>query len=211
MRWILLLLVAVGPFASASAVYKCVDASGKTNFTDLPCEGGAGDSSGADSGGLPFIEPQYRADVLGMLNRLSVSHPACKQRLDPMTAAKSTSRGTASNPSFFVQCGDTQVPEVVRFTLEEARSGVAPAVSKPIPQMAAMKACRSAAKERSLNPGSLDFSTILHAGYEAKPNGNVVYSSSFTVLNGLGVEQRFFIWCRFEGESLTDVSIKPDA
>lgn len=211
MRWILLLLVAVGPWASASAVYECVDGSGKTNFTDRPCEGGAGISSGTDSGGLPFIEPQYRTDVAGMLNRLSASHPACKQRLDPMTAAKSTSRGTTSNPSFFVQCGDTQVPEVVRFTLEEARSGAAPSASKPIPQMAAMKACRNAAKERSLNPESLDFSTILDAGYDAKPNGNVVYSSTFTVLSGLGTELRYLIWCRFEGDSLTDVSIKPDA
>lgn len=160
-------------------------------------------------GELIMVEPQYQADVTRMLNRLAVQHLACQQRIDPMTAGKSSTQGSAANPSFFVQCGDSQVPEVVRFTLADTQGASTPVPVTAVTEMAAKKACESAAKERSLNPSSVDFSRVLDANFVTRPNGGSTLTSTFTAVNGFGVESRFFIRCLFEGRALTEARVKP--
>lgn len=162
-----------------------------------------------EPGELIMVEPRYQHDVANMLNRLAVGHPACRQRVDPMTAGKSSAQGSAVNPSFFVQCGDSQVPEVVRFTLADTKGGLTPAAATVVTERAAKKACEGAAKERSLNPSSVDFSRVLDANFVTRPNGSSALTSTFTAINGFGVESRFFIRCLFDGEKLADASVKP--
>lgn len=158
---------------------------------------------------LFMVEPQYQRDVANMLNRLREQHSSCRQRIDPYTAGKSSSQGTPANPSFFVQCGDTSVPEVVRFTLAETKGNSTPAAAKAVTESAAKTACEKAAKERALNPSSVDFSRILDANFIARPNGDSSLTTTFTAANDFDVESRFFISCIFEGERLAGVSIKP--
>lgn len=65
---------------------------------------------------------KYKADVVPMLNRLARDNAACRQRIDPRTAGLSKEKSVPGDPSFFVQCGDREKPDVVRFTLKEART-----------------------------------------------------------------------------------------
>lgn len=214
MRYLLVVLAMLPCFASASGIYKCVDAAGRVNFTDAPCAGAAADSSEQLSGSihpsaLLMVEPRYQSDVAKMLNRLSEQHSTCRQRIDPHSAGKSSTQGTPGNPSFFVQCGDSQVPEVVRFTLSDIQGGAAPAAAVAVTERAANRACEQAAKARALIPSSVDFSRILDANFVTRPNGISTFTSTLTATNGLGAENRFFISCTFEGSTLADVSVKP--
>ncbi len=153
---------------------------------------------------------KYKTDVVQMLNKLSVEHPACKQRIAAISAGISKSRSTPETPSFFVQCGDNEVPEVVRFTLDDIRLGNTPAAAKAIEQGKGLLICKKEAKRRASNPSSVDFSMFFNVGYNPKPNGNAIVSSAFTAQNDFGVEQKYRIFCFFDGQKkLTDVSIKP--
>lgn len=214
MRYVLAILMLLPLPAMAAGINKCVDAAGRVNFTDAPCPGSPVDSGGSLGGGIQpgdllMVEPRYQRDVAKMLNRLSVQHAACRQRIDPYTAGKSSTQGSAGAPAFFVQCGDAQVPEVVRFTLADIQGGTTPAAIVAVDERTANRECEQAAKQRALNPSSVDFSRILDAHFIARPNGTSTFSSSFTAVNGFGVENRFRIGCTFQGKTLTDVSVKP--
>lgn len=202
----------------AFAINKCVDGKGRINFTDLPCGADAATAESLVASGeiggsirqsdLIMVDSIYRPDVARMLNKLAQQHPACRERIDPASAGAS-SRDAGYDPSFFVQCGDENTPEVVRFSLAAARAGVLPAIKSPIAERAALQVCEREAKARALNPGTVDFSRILDANFRAIANGNSIFSSTFTAQNAFGVETRFFISCQFEGERLSGVSVKP--
>ncbi|MDP3978326.1 MAG: DUF4124 domain-containing protein [Pseudomonas sp.] len=214
MRYLLAILAMLPGLASASGIYKCVDTAGRVNFTDTPCGGAAAGSNERIVGGIRpadlfMVEPRYQNDVAKMLNRLSEQHSACRQRIDPNTAGKSSTQGSAGNPSFFVQCGDSQVPEVVRFTMADIQGGATPSAAVAVTERAANRACEQAAKARALIPASVDFSRILDANFVTRPNGISTFTSTLTATNGFGAENRFFISCTFEGPTLADVSVKP--
>lgn len=214
MRYLLVVLALVPFYAPASGIYKCVDSAGRVNFTDAPCAGTAASTSARLAGSIQprdliMVEPIYQNDVAKMLNRLSEQHSVCRQRIDPNTAGKSSTQGSAANPSFFVQCGDSQVPEVVRFTMADMQSGSVPVAAVAVTERVANRACEQAAKERALLPSSVDFSRILDANFVTRPNGISTFTSTLTATNGLGSESRFFISCTFEGPTLSDVSVKP--
>lgn len=214
MRYLLAVLAMLPCFALASGIYKCVDTAGRVNFTDAPCDGATTSSNERIAGSIQpadlfMVEPRYQSDVAKMLNRLSEQHSACRQRIDPNTAGKSSTQGSAGNPSFFVQCGDSQVPEVVRFTLADIQGGTTPSAAVAVTERVANRECEQAAKARALIPSSVDFSRILDANFVTRPNGISTFTSTLTATNGFGAENRFFISCTFEGSTLSDVSVKP--
>lgn len=153
---------------------------------------------------------KYKRDVTLMLNKLAAEYPNCKNRIDPATAGISKDKSTPDNPAFFVHCGDRKVPEVVRFTLEDIKSQNIPKAATVMNQSTAHNICRNEAKRRSLVPNSVSFSDFLNPTFNKYPNGNSIFSSTFTAENALGKKSKFRIFCFFDGKpSLTDVSVKP--
>lgn len=152
----------------------------------------------------------YREQMVVMLNRLRARHPTCKKKLDPLMSGISTTDGTTDNPVFFVFCGTGDIKEKVTFSLSDIDSDAIPAPAQAIPKSKATTICRREARSRVNIPGSLDFSIIMDSAYTAKPNGNAIYSSTFTAKNAFGVKEKFYIYCYFNGrQDLTGVSIKP--
>ena len=152
---------------------------------------------------------KYKREVVVMLNRLSKNHPSCIKHISPETAGISKERSKPNNPSFFVQCGDKQVPEVVRFSLRDIRHNNIPKAAKNISKTKGTNICSKEAKKKALIPLSVNFSTFLNVGYDPKPNGNTVISSTFTASNAYGVKQKFRIFCFFNGkQELADVTVK---
>lgn len=145
-----------------------------------------------------------------MLNNLAAEHTACKKRIFAATAGISKERSTPDNPSFFVQCGDPSVPEVVRFTLSDIRSMSVPEAAKNIDRAKGLEICSKEAKIKAVIPSSVNFSTFFDVNYDPKPNGNTVISSTFTAKNAFNAKQKYRIFCYFNGkQELTDVSLKP--
>lgn len=196
-------------------VYQCKDQNGRPVFTDKPCAGSLQDAGGGseDTGGpiraqqLILIESQYRVKVARMLNRLSTEHAHCRQRIAPETAGVSRDYSTPDNPSFFVQCGDRQVPTVVRFTMRDIDGRGSIAVPVQIEERAAVRRCEQEARDRAYRADSVDFSRILDLAFNARPNGESTVISSFTAENAFGAENKFDIRCDFSGERLIDVRI----
>lgn len=214
MRYVLVILAMLPGLAAASGIYKCVDTAGRVIVTDAPCGGATAGSNQRIAGSIQpadlfMVESRYQSDVARMLNRLATQHSACQQRIDPNTAGKSSTQGSPGNPSFFVQCGDSQVPEVVRFTMADIQGGATPSAAVAVTERVANRECEQAAKARALIPSSVDFSRILDANFVTRPNGISTFTSTLTATNGFGAENRFFISCTFEGPTLADVSVKP--
>lgn len=201
--------------ASSAQVYQCKDEKGQTAFTDRPCTGNLQQASGAiqDTGGsitagdVFMVEQQYKVQVATMLNRLAREHGQCKERIAPETAGASSEYSVSGNPSFFVHCGNRQVPTVVRFTLRDIEGRVSIAAPIQIERLAAIKRCEQEARSRAHRPDSVDFSRILDLAFNARPNGETTVLSSFTAENAFGVENKFDIRCDFSGKQLKDVSI----
>ncbi len=214
MQYLLAILLLLPVSSMAAGIYKCVGDNGRVNFTDTPCAGESAGSSEVIAGSIQpadlfMVEPRYQRDVAKMLNRLSEQHSACKERIDPSTAGRSSTHGSPSNPSFFVQCGDSQVPEVVQFSLSDLQGGSTPVALVAIAERPANRACEQAAKARALKPSSVDFSRILDANFTARPNGISTFTSTFTASNAFGEESRFLISCTFKGVALESVNLKP--
>ena len=152
---------------------------------------------------------KYKYEVVKMLNRLAVSHPKCRQRIARFTAGISTTSGTPDNPSFFVQCGKGDTPEVVRFTLSDIRSGYTPKPRKNISKSKSRKICREQVYKKVTIPSSVDFSWFNFA-YSAKSNGNSIASDTFRAKNAFGMEFKYRIYCIFEGEKLLDSYVKEE-
>lgn len=212
--------VVVGLAASAlhapgyAQVYQCKDSNGRAVFTDKPCAGELQDAGGSEESGGPIkpqqlllMESQHRVKVAQMLNRLATEHGHCRQRIAPETAGVSRDYSTPENPSFFVQCGDRQVPTVVRFTMRDIDGRGSNAAPVQIERRAAIRRCEQEARDRAYRADSVDFSRILDLAFNSRPNGETTVLSSFTAENGFGVENKFDIRCDFSGERLIDVSI----
>lgn len=152
---------------------------------------------------------KYKYEVVKMLNRLASKHPKCKQHIARFTAGISDHLGTSDNPSFFVQCGKGDIPEVVRFTLSDIRSGYTPKPKKNISKSKAREICREQVYQKVTIPSSVDFSWLNFA-YAAKPNGNSIASDTFRAKNAFGMEFKYRIYCIFEGESLLDSYVKEE-
>ncbi|HCA24849.1 MAG TPA: hypothetical protein DEP32_11860 [Pseudomonas sp.] len=196
-------------------VYQCKDQNGRAVFTDKPCAGELQEAGGQaeDLGGpirpeqLYLMESQYRVKVARMLNRLATEHAQCRERMSPETAGVSRDYSTPENPSFFVQCGDRQVPTVVRFSMRDIDGRGSIAVPVQIERRAAIGRCEQEARDRAYRGDSVDFSRILDLAFNTRPNGESTVLSSFTAENAFGVETKFDIRCDFSGERLRDVSI----
>jgi hypothetical protein len=160
--------------------------------------------------GLLFGEAKkYKKEVAHMLNELAAHHPACRKYLSPYTAGISKDKSTPGNPSFFVQCGNPDVPEVVRFDLKDINANRIPSAKMAMERNQGLKICTDEAKSRATIPSSVDAAWFFDVSYSAKPNGNAVIGTSFKASNALGVEQKFQIYCFFEGQELASVSVKP--
>lgn len=196
-------------------VYQCKDQNGRPVFTDKPCAGDLQEAGGGaeDTGGpirpqqLYLMESQYRVKVARMLNRLANEHAHCRQRIAPETAGVSRDYSTPDNPSFFVQCGDSQVPTVVRFTMRDIEGRASIAVPVQIEERVAVRRCEQEARDRAYRADSVDFSRILDLAFNTRPNGESTVISSFTAENAFGAENKFDIRCDFSGERLIDVRI----
>jgi len=152
---------------------------------------------------------KYRKDVAHMLNQLAVNHPTCKKSMSPYSAGVSKDKSKPGNPAFFVQCGEGAFPEVVRFDLNDIKANRVPSAKVVMEREKGLKICTEEAKSRATIPSSVDASWFWDVSYSPKENGNAVIGTSFKASNAIGTEEKFQIYCFFEGQELTSVTLKP--
>lgn len=159
---------------------------------------------------LIHVASEYRDDVAQMANLLRERHPHCRDQLDPLNIALSSQQDNPANPRFFAQCGRGAAPVVVHFTWMDAVNKTLPAepVRAPtISRSAAASACESAARKEASHPTTVEFSRVWDAAFREREDGSALYASRFSAQNAFGVEQRFDIRCRFQGQTISELEI----
>lgn len=148
------------------------------------------------------LEPHMDIVIRGV-NMVHRDNSACST-IDPSSAYISTSRGSASDPVFFVTCGSSTNVFNVFFSKSEVESGAPMPTLVHISRSDAIQGCEDYAKLNASHPSTVSFSRVMDLAVTEHPNGRTTVNSSFTAQNALGVELKFNIQCLYDSESLLE-------
>lgn len=160
----------------------------------------------------PFVKSDFywaKSDVTASKNKeLLVEHinlirntiPDCRN-IEP-DVFTSQSKGTKSNPVFFVTCEKEGEPYNVFFSKSEAESNTSPKIPKALDETTAVQKCIDEIKRNANHPESIDSHYLLGKAYIAHPNGNATVMLTFGVKNSFETE----IDCLVQPNGETDIS-----
>jgi hypothetical protein len=149
----------------------------------------------------------YGPTIVAGVNRVSHDNPDCLSP-DPSSVGVSRRRSVPGNPVFFVTCSDPQGHFFnARFTASDVAGGRLLAPPPVLQRPQAIAACRDAARARSGNPSTFNFS-VLRAEFEGSPaDGRAAVSSRFAAANRFGVTVDYSVQCYFDGQDLTGIDV----
>lgn len=149
---------------------------------------------------------EYKDLIVHMVNEIHRKNPKC-MTIDPATAAMSSTKGTASDPVFFVTCGEGINAFNVFFSKSEANRGVIPTAPTNIDQATAVRLCEEYAKANATHPSTVKFSRVMSLSVTEHANGNTTVLSTFTAKNSFGLELKYDIRCLLNSNGIIEGSI----
>lgn len=169
-----------------------------------------------DSGGVvQFTEADFVWDketsphkktIVAGVNKVHRENSRCKT-IDPGSAYISSSKGSASDPVFFVTCGTGANTFNAFFSKSEIEKGATLATTKHIDRSRAIALCESYAKSKTNHPSTFSFSRIMDLAVNEHPNGRTTVMSSFTAKNSFNLELKHNIRCLLDGSGLIEATI----
>jgi len=169
-----------------------------------------------DSGGIvEFTEADFFWDkktsphkktILAGVNKVHRENSRCKT-IDTGTAYISYSKGSHSNPVFYVTCGVGAGSFNAFFSKSEVEKGSTLAAAKHIDRNRAVDLCESYAKSKANHPSTVRFSRVLALAINEHPNGRTAVTSSFTAKNSFNLELKHNIRCLLDANGLDDAHI----
>ncbi len=184
----------IGWVQSAALRGKKVDTSGYEEFTE------------ADLIWSEKSLPHKNVLVAGV-NKVHRENSRCK-KIDPGSADISSSKGTPSDPVFFVTCGSGADAFNVFFSKSDIEKGGSSLVAaKHLDRRRAIDLCEEHGKSKANYPSTFSFSRLMDLSTTEHPNGRTTVSSSFTAKNGFNLELKYSIRCLFDSTGLIEASI----
>jgi hypothetical protein len=169
-----------------------------------------------DSGGIvEFTEADFVWDkktsphkktIVAGVNKVHRENSRCKT-IDPGTAYISSSKGSPSDPVFFVTCGTGTGVFNAFFSESEVEKGTTLAAAKHIDRSRAIDLCESYAKSKANHPSTFSFSRIMDLAVNEHPNGRTTVTSSFTAKNSFNLELKHNIRCLLDASGLIEANI----
>ena len=172
-------------------------------------------SSGAFAGAKVFTETDfyfgkktlpYKNIIIAGVNKVHRENARCK-KIDPSSAYISSSKGTPSNPVFFVTCGSGSNVFNVFFSKSDIEADLKLSTTKHIDKSLAIKQCESYAKSNATHPSTVDFSKFMDLEVTEHPNGNTTVMSSFKAKNSFNLELKYNIRCLSNASGLFEANI----
>lgn len=149
----------------------------------------------------------YKKTIVAGVNKVYRENGRCK-KIDPGSVGVSSSKGTRSDPVFFVMCDDGKGGVFNAFfaksDVEKGRTLAAPA---RINQQSAIALCEEYAKRQATHPSTVSFSRVLGLAVHEFPNGRTRVTSYFTAKNSFNLELKYDIDCLFNGSGMMDATI----
>ena len=136
----------------------------------------------------------YKEQIIATVKRLQREHSGCRD-ISPGSVAKSSSKGSAADPVFFVMCGKGSNITNVFFSKSDMDKQASIVAKKHYGETKSIYQCKDAAIARASNPSTVDFSTLLNAATKEIGGGKTIVQSSFTAKNSYGMELKYDIQC----------------
>lgn len=136
----------------------------------------------------------YEALIVEGVNRLHRQNPDCA-KINPGTLGRSTTRGSDSNPSFFIACGEGYNAFIYHISKEAIEKNANLGPMPNLKRSEAIALCEKYARSVATNPGTVDFSKLIGLSIKEFPNGNSRVDSTFTAENQLGMKVKFEVSC----------------
>jgi hypothetical protein len=138
--------------------------------------------------------------IVNAVNRIQREDKRCSESIYPASVAKSSSKTkTASNPVFFVTCGDGINAVNVYFDAARANDHTPFTPPVHIDRATAVNLCESYAKSNATHPSTVSFSRFRDLAVSEHANGRTTVVSTFTAKNSFNLELTYSIRCLLDG------------
>ena len=151
------------------------------------------------------ITPHKKTIVAGV-NKVHRENSRCKT-IDPGSAYISSTRGSSSDPVFFVTCGTGAGAFNAFFSKSEVEKGGTLAAANHIDRNRAIELCETHAKSKTTHPSTFSFSRVMDLAVTEHPSGITTVSSSFTAKNSFNLELKHNIRCLLDSTGLIEANI----
>ena len=148
----------------------------------------------------------YKDVIMVGVNKVHRENSRCKD-IDPSSAYISSSKGTKSDPVFYVTCGKDLKVFNVFFSKSEVEKDMKFVEKKHITRSRAIELCENYAKSKATHPSTLDFSRFMDLSVLETPNGRTRVTSTFTAKNSFNLELEHNISCLLNSNGLIEASI----
>lgn len=148
----------------------------------------------------------YKNIIIAGVNKIHRENSRCKN-IDPSSAYISGSKGSKSNPVFFVTCGKGYKVFNVFFSKSDVEKDKKFRAKKHISKSRATNLCENYAKSNATHPSTVDFSRIMDLSVYETPNGRTRVTSTFTAKNSFNLELKHKISCLLDSGGLIEASI----
>lgn len=172
---------------------KKVDSSGKELFTE------------ADFYFDKKTRPYKNIIILGV-NKIHQENSRCKD-IDTSSAYISSTKGSKSDPVFYVTCGKNSKTFNVFFSKSDVENDKKFKAKSHINKSKATNLCENYAKSKASHPSTVDFSRIMDLSIYETPNGRTSVTSTFTAKNSFNLELKHKISCLFDSNGIIEASI----
>jgi len=148
----------------------------------------------------------YKEIIITGVNKVHRENSRCKI-IDPSSAYISSSKGTTSNPVFFVTCGKGAEVFNAFFSKSDVENDVSVTAIKHIDKNVAIEKCENHAKNIATHPSTVDFSKFMDLAITEHPNGRTSVISTFTAKNSFNLEIKYQIRCLLDANGLFEPTI----
>ncbi len=148
----------------------------------------------------------YESTIIAGVNKIHRENARCKT-IDASSAYISSSKGSASNPVFYVTCGKDAKVFNVFFSKSEVEGDKQFRAKQHISKSNATDLCENYAKSSANHPSTVDFSRIMDLSIYESPNGRTRVTSTFTAKNSFNLELKYVISCLLDSSGLIEADI----
>lgn len=148
----------------------------------------------------------YKKIIVAGVNKVHKENSRCKT-IDSASAYISSSKGTPSDPVFFVTCGTGANTFNAFFSKSEVEKGATFAAAKHLERNRAIDLCEAYAKANASHPSTVSFSRLMDLAVTEHPNGRTTVMSSFTAKNSFDLKLKYDIRCLCDANGLIEGNI----
>lgn len=136
----------------------------------------------------------YKKTIIDGVNKAHRENEDCYD-IDPSSAYIAKTKGTKSNPSFYVSCGSQDKQYNFFFSKSDIDNGIALSTPVHFDQTKAIRMCEQYAKQISNHPSTVNFSRVMDLQVTQHPGGRTTILSTFTAKNSFNLEVKMNVRC----------------